>query len=120
MSDLTLQIQSDELSESRLQDVARSLRSDLLKYTDADVDFPQERGEAHHKGEPITIGLLLLTAMTSGTAVPFFNVLKAYFERNKGLKIKLERADGAALEIDVGSAKSAEPLIRAFLGAAAE
>ncbi|MCP5088805.1 MAG: hypothetical protein GY952_18610 [Rhodobacteraceae bacterium] len=120
MTNLTLRIQADDLTEPRLQDLTRSLRADLLKYTDAEVDFPQAKAEAHQKGDVISIGTLLISAMTSGTAVALFDMLKAYFDRNKGIKIKLQRADGTEMEIDATTAKAAEPMIHKFLGTNAE
>ncbi len=51
------------------------------------------------KGDPITIGALLLTLMTSGGLVALIGVIKAYVERDASLELDFKREDGARLTL---------------------
>lgn len=99
MANTILSISSNRLDDIDLQQLTASLGRDINGETDITATIPQEKGEEGAKGEPITIGVILLAFLTTGTAVALLNVIKAYFERDSTLKIEFQREDGKKLSI---------------------
>lgn len=95
----TLKITSDDLDEKKLQDLTRDLTNTLNRETVLTATLPEEAGEEGAKGDPITLGTILLAAIKSGAVVALFEVLKAYFERKPSLAIEIERGDGQKIKI---------------------
>lgn len=97
--DVTLKVFSSGLAAEDLQDLTRGLCNTINKETELIATLPGESGKAGMKGAPIELGQILLTALTSGTIVALFNVLKSYFERKPSLEIEFERTDGKKFKI---------------------
>ncbi len=122
--DVTLSMSSGDLDAEDLQNLTNDLCRTVNQETDVTAKLPEEPGEAGTRGDPITVGTLILTFLTSGAAVALFNVVKSYFERNSSLVITFKRKDGDTLEIE---AKNVHPdqinrtmeVAREFFGEAA-
>lgn len=104
--DVTLSMTSGDLDAEDLQNLTNDLCRTVNQETDVTAKLPEEPGEAGTRGDPITVGTLILTFLTSGAAVALFNVVKSYFERNSSLVITFKRKDGDTLEIE---AKNVHP-----------
>lgn len=102
--DATLSLASDALSPEDLQGLTRSLTTTINRETDIEAKLPEGPGAAGARGEPITIGVIALSFLTSGAAVAMFNVLKSYFERSSSLKMTFERG-GKRLAITAENVK---------------
>jgi hypothetical protein len=118
--DTTLSITSKEFAEEDLQNLTHRLYRTLNQHTEVGAALPEQPGEAGTKGDPITIGTIILTAMTSGAVVAFFDVLKSYFERSSSLEMEFQHG-GKKLKIqakDVEPAKFSQTkeLAREFFG----
>ncbi|WP_417909329.1 effector-associated constant component EACC1 [Candidatus Electronema sp. PJ] len=98
--DATLSIHDSRMAEEDLQELTSALLRSINQETDLTAKLPEERGGAGTKGDPVTVGSLLLAALSSGTVVAMFQVLKSYIERKPTLKIELQAADGRTLKIE--------------------
>jgi hypothetical protein len=94
-----LALAAETLSAEALQDITRDFRRTLGRETDVVASEPAAAPVAGAKGDPVTLGVLVLTFMTSGAAVAMFEVAKAFFQRNAGLVMEFEREDGRKLKI---------------------
>lgn len=94
-----MQLQSADSSEASLQKLTMDMMRMLNFETDAKADPPQAPAESGTKGDPVAIGQIILTALTSGTVVALFGVLKSYFERKPSLEIDFKRPDGVDFKI---------------------
>ncbi|KQC04787.1 MAG: hypothetical protein APR53_09655 [Methanoculleus sp. SDB] len=92
--ELNLYLGSEELSDNQLQKLTRDLSKDLARESSIEATIPERPAEKGMKGDPITLGLLALTLLSSGTVVALFNVLKSYFERDSTLEITIENHEG--------------------------
>ena len=58
-------------------------------------------GVAGTRGDPITLGALALAAVTSGTVVALFNLLKSYVDRSEELNVEFTRKGGSAVKLSM-------------------
>lgn len=92
--DSTLQLTGTDLSDEDLQKLTRELSNTLNAETEAKATLTEEIGVPGAKGDTITLGQILLTALSTGTVAALFNVLAAYFQRKPSLGIEFKRTDG--------------------------
>ncbi len=83
-----------------LQNLTAGLLRSINQETDLTARLPEERGGAGAKGDVVTIGTIILAALSSGTVVALLQVLKAYIERKPTLRFEIEAADGRKLKIE--------------------
>ena len=95
----SLKLTSGRSSPESLQILTRELAASLRDNTNITAAIPESAAEPGARGEPITIGVLALAFVTSGSAVALFEVLKAYFERDSSLEMEFHRADGKKMSI---------------------
>ena len=99
MTDASLKLfLSADTPNARLANLTRDLERDLtragIKARPAETSpVPSERGE------PFTIGVLVLALVTSGTVKAMIECFKAYLSRERALTVKLTHADGTQVEI---------------------
>ena len=106
MDDVTLSLVAKGSDPEQLHAITSDLCNTLNRETDVEAHLPEKMAEAGAKGDPITIGTVVLAFLTTGAAAKLFDVFKSYFERDPKLEIELERKDGERLKIraeDVGS-----------------
>jgi hypothetical protein len=96
---ISLQIEESGLPEEDLQEITRELCQTINDETEISAELQVGESVPGSRGEPITIGVIALAFLTSGAAVALFKVIKAYFERNRSLKIIFKRSDGETLEL---------------------
>lgn len=94
---LTLSLSAD-LPDVRLAQITRNLERDLSRagIQARPVEEPSVSGE---RGDPVTLGMLALALVTSGTIKVMIECFKAYLSREHALSIKLTRADGTQVEV---------------------
>ncbi len=97
--DTKLKIISTDLGAEDLQNLTRDLAKTLNKETDVAASLPEGTGDVGDKGDPITLGMILLAALEGGAVAALFGVLKAYFERKPLLTMEFERQDGQKFKI---------------------
>lgn len=95
----SLKLTSGRSTPETLQALTRDLAESLRDNTDIVAELPDAAPEPGARGDPVTLGVLALAFVTSGSAVALFEVLKAYFERDSSLEMEFERADGRKMSI---------------------
>jgi hypothetical protein len=116
MTDVSVTVSlSAEIPDARLAQLTRDLERDLsrLGIQAQAVGATPVQGE---KGEPITLGVLAVVLMTSGTVKAMIECFKAYLTRERTLTIKLKRADSAQVEVTARNVDT--PAVREALEAA--
>jgi len=121
---VTLLLSAPGLDPDRLHGLALSLGRTINAETDMTAGVPEEDPRPGAKGDPVTIGAIVLALITSGAAAKLCEVLGAYFERDSKLEVALERDDGSRLDIkaeNLSSARMEETvgLVREFLAGGA-
>jgi hypothetical protein len=99
MTDTPLKLSlSADIPDARLAQVTRDLERDLSRagIQARPVEAPSVPGE---RGDPLTLGVLALALVTSGTVKAMIECFKAYLSREHALTIKLMRADGTQVEV---------------------
>jgi hypothetical protein len=97
---------SANIPESRLAQLVRDLERDLSRAgiqarpVEA-LSVPGERGEA------VTVGVLALALVTSGTVKAMIDCFKAYLSREHTLTIRLARTDGTQVEVNARNVDTA-------------
>jgi hypothetical protein len=97
---IALSISSTELSDDRIQDLTLDLCGTLNRETDIEAELPKSTAKKGSRGEPITLGLILLTIIKSGSVVAFLSVLRSYLDREPSIKMSIKQEDGTEITID--------------------
>ncbi|HAT85464.1 MAG TPA: hypothetical protein DCS30_05645 [Rhizobiales bacterium] len=118
MSALKIQVESDVLDAPALQKRARKLAQSITQNVDATADEEKQHKVENTRGEPITLGVLAITFLTSGAAVALFEVIKAHLQRDRSISISIERPDGTKVAINAANISEAEHHVKAVLAAA--
>jgi hypothetical protein len=108
---LTLSL-SANIPDERIARLTRELGRDLSR-EGLTAHTPEPPAVPGERGEPVTLGLLALALLTSGTVKALIGCLKAYVSREPSLIIRLRRADGAEMEVNARNVN--EPGLRAAL-----
>jgi Effector Associated Constant Component 1 len=120
-SNIALELSCNDLDPSRIQSLTRELAKDLQRFGIGSVNLKEGFARLGAKGDPVTIGQIVLTLVGSGgVAVTLAQVLKAYVERKPSLHIEVVRPDGEKRVLDASSLNTsqlaaAEQMIDGFL-----
>lgn len=100
--DLTLSITSDSIDDHKIQELTRDMCKDLnLGSTEITARLAEDSGGVEQKGDPVTIGTIILSLIGSGgVAVTLINLAKVYIERGAKLKIRIQKANGDDISIE--------------------
>jgi len=96
------------LSPEQLQGLTGDFYQTLQRETEVQASWPEQAGGAGSKGDPLTVGTLLLSLASSGAAVALINVFKAFFERNSSIEVELQRDDGSKVRIRAENVRGAQ------------
>jgi hypothetical protein len=99
MTDTPLKLSlSADLPNERLAQLTRDLERDLSRagVHARPLEAPPVPGE---RGEPFTLGVLVLALVSSGTVKAMIECFKAYLSRERALTIRLMHADGIQVEV---------------------
>lgn len=117
MTDTSLTVSlSADMSDTRLAELTRDLERDLSR-GHVQARHAEGRPVLRERGEPITLGVLTLALVASGTVKALIDCFKAYLSRERTLIIKLTRADGPQVEITARNVDT--PAVREVLEAMA-
>lgn len=106
--ELQILLRSNELDPERLRAATMELRRTILEETEGTVSTPAVTPTAGAKGDPITIGSLAVTFLTSGAAVSIFKALEAYVTRKRSIDLEVSRPDGAKFVLHTEHVSSEE------------
>lgn len=96
--ELTLIVKSKSLGDDKLEDITRDLSMELNQDGNFEAKLPEESGSTGSKGDPITIGTIILLLLGGkGIVTRLIEVLKAYVERGNSLEFEFKKADGASM-----------------------
>jgi len=95
----TLTVTSGRMDADDVQALTRDLVASINRNTDARAAIPEGESAAGERGDPVTLGMIALSFITSGAAVALFQVAKSYFERDRTLELAFARADGKTMSI---------------------
>lgn len=112
MTMLRVELSSPQTPDIVLQDRTRALGRDIEQQSDARAELPLGAAVENSKGEPVTLGVLLVTFMTSGAAVAALNVLKSYLERDRSLAMTVEKPDGTKITLTAADMGDVEDLAK--------
>lgn len=90
---IQLIVNNSNLSKDELQVLTGDLCQTLMKETTIQAVAEQGKSQLGGKGEPITLGVLILSFITSGSAVALIEVLKSYIMRDSSLEIEVKRGE---------------------------
>jgi len=102
---LMLSLSCTDLNEEDLQQLTQELCKSIASETQINAETPSGSVLQGTKGDTITIGVIALAFLTSGSAVALFEVFKAYFIRQPSLTIKMTKADGTPFEMTAQNIK---------------
>ena len=97
--DATLSLHNSEMADEDIQELAFVLTQSINQETDLSAYLPEDKAIPGTKGGKITLGVVVLAALTSGTVSALFPVLQSYVERKPSLQIELKFADGREIKI---------------------
>jgi len=98
--EFSLRVRCADLDDSKLQSLTRDLVKSLREQDLGTIDAPKQPSQAGEKGDPITIGNIVLALISSsGVAVSLVQVLKTYAERKRTIQFEITRPDGVKLAL---------------------
>ena len=93
---------SAALSDEGLDRLSRSLITDAreegIELNPAAETFGNLEGR---RGDPVTLGVLALAVVTSGSVVALFNLLKSYVDRSEELNLEFAGKDGSPVKLSM-------------------
>ena len=96
---IELTLSSKEMRGKALQDLTEDFRDTLVREARINAELKNASPAQGEKGEPITMGVLVLAFITSGTAFGLINAISAYFARSKKLEFTFKNANGDTISI---------------------
>jgi hypothetical protein len=98
--DATLSLHDSSLSAEDIAELTGRLRLDIIQETGLTARQVETAGGLGTKGDAVTIGAIVLAALSSGGAVAdLLQVLKSYVERKPTLRLELKTPDGRELTL---------------------
>ena len=88
-----------DVDQENVQSLAVELCREINRETDVQaalLKLPPAGGE---KGDPVSIGAITLTFMTSGAAVALMKLIESSLSRRPSLEVELERPDGQKMVV---------------------
>ena len=116
MTAAPLTLSLSNLPDTRLAQLARDLERDLSR-SGIQAGSPEAPAVPGERGEPITVGVLVLALISHGAVTALINCLKTYLAREPALTVKLKRPDGTQVEVTARNVDA--PTVREALEAAA-
>lgn len=106
-----IDINRENLSDEETQLATANLVEDLRSnFSHVIPSAPSSEKVLHSKGDPITIGTIILSAISSGSLVALVGCLRAAIEKNRRLKIEITDPIGKNLKIDASNVHGKETL----------
>ena len=90
---IQLTLTNDDLDKDSLQLLTQDLMQTLGSETDIQAEIVQGEAVQGSKGDPVTLGVLALSFITSGAAVALIGVLKSYITRSSSIQFEVKSGD---------------------------
>jgi len=90
---IELILTNDDLSADSLQALIQDLAQTLSRETDIQAQLAEGKTVLGAKGDPVTLGVLALSFITSGAAVALIGVLKSYVTRSSSIQFEIKDRD---------------------------
>jgi Effector Associated Constant Component 1 len=100
---------AEHLDEETIQTLTRELCTIINRETDLQASMDERETKIGTRGDPVTVGTILLAAVGSGGAVvALINVLKSYVDRSPELVIDVKTKSGDRIKISSKNVDAAE------------
>lgn len=121
---MKLLLSTPELDTETLHQLTLDCCRTINAETELEARVAEEAPRPGAKGDPVTIGAIVLAFVTSGAAAKLCGVLSSYFERSSTLEVAFERGDGQRISVKAenlapGRVDETLGLLRQFMGASA-
>jgi hypothetical protein len=97
---LRLSVGDDGLDPEDLHALTVDLRRSVISNTDLDASLVSTPAEPGTKGDPITVGAIVLALITSGAVANLVGVLSTFASRRSSLQFEVSRTDGEVLKLN--------------------
>jgi hypothetical protein len=98
--EFSLRVSCADIDDSRLLSLTQDLTKSLREQNLGTIHAPKQPSQAGEKGDPISIGNIVLALISSGgVAVSLVQVLKTYAERKRSIHFEITRSDGGKLAL---------------------
>ena len=96
-----LNLHHNAMSDEDIQDLVFEVKNSVNQETDLTAQLPEEAGGPGAKGDPVTIGQIILAGVSGGGAIAaLLPVLQTYFARKPSIKVEIDMGDGRKLKIE--------------------
>ena len=116
--ELEIKVDSRDLTDEEVQEATYDIHRTLGEEHGLSSTVPQQEPRPGAKGEGLTIGVLVVTLLTSKAALALIGVLKAHLSRSKRVRIMIRSKAGETI-IDADDLRSKDPKALAAIVAAA-
>jgi hypothetical protein len=103
-----LSISPGDLEPEELDRISRDLERQLAGTGGIALSVAPHPTAAGERGDPFTVGALLLAAVTSGTVSALFNIIKSYVDRGIDLNFEGTGTDGRPIKIAMKGVRLAQ------------
>jgi hypothetical protein len=83
----------------QLQMITRQFCRDLSTELGLDSRLPEKAAEVGQRGDPVTVGAVLVALAKSGTILGFLRLVQSYISRVPSLEMSVVRADGSRFSL---------------------
>jgi hypothetical protein len=92
-------LSATDLSDEGIHGLTVELCRELNREIDVNARVVEGHARPGAKGDPVSIGTIILTFMTSGAAVGLIKAIESCLSRRPSLEIELERPDGKKMVV---------------------
>jgi len=85
--------------DERLQAITRQFCRDLSTELSYDCRLPEQVAQPGQRGDPITIGAVIVALAKSGTILGFLRLVQTYISRVPSLEMTVVRTDGSRFSL---------------------
>ena len=96
---LKLSVTASDLQNEGVQSLTQDICNTLNQEAGIPANIESGSSKAGSKGDPITIGVIALSFITSGAAVALFNTVSAYFARSKKIQFTVTKSNGESISL---------------------
>jgi len=114
---MILQLHSETLEMESIHSISTLLSDSIEKETNYEVLHEQSGPRSGDKGDPVSIGTIVLAAISTGTVISLLDVIKAYLSREPEITITINtRAEKISLNSKNISTKEIQSTIEKLNG----
>jgi hypothetical protein len=85
--------------DEQLQMITRQFCRDLSTELGLDSRLPEQAAQPGQRGDPVTVGAVLVALAKSGTILGFLRLVQSYISRVPSLEMSVVRADGSRFSL---------------------